>query len=77
MMASKCFVLVGMMLAFNMSEALTPVDESLVQRHRYSSYDPYYGGSNSGIGIFGAFIFAIISGGLCFLGVMYYNKWRR
>ena len=45
----------------------------------YSSDNDYYTHyhRSSGVGIFGAIAISIIFGILCFLGIMYYFKWRR
>lgn len=45
------------------------------QLHRYYNNDPYYHGS--GMSKFAALIIGLIAGVLCFLGILYYFKWRR
>lgn len=54
--------------------ATEPLSMHLKSRHAYYD-DGYYRGSS--VGRFTALIISVVCGVLCFLGIMYYFKWRR
>lgn len=66
------------MILIQQSFALIEKDSTIWQLHRLFSDDRYtYTRSGSGVGKFTAVIIAIVAGVLCFLGIMYFFKWRR
>jgi len=69
---SSIFVNIGVLvLVLANVNCLVQVENSQLQQHFYSN------GQSSGMGSLGAIIVGIIAGVLCFLGIIYFFKWRR
>lgn len=74
----KLLFLVSVFALLQSSFCLAEKNSNLFQLHRFYSNDPYQNQrSGSGVGKFTAIIISIVAGVLCFLGIMYYFKWRR
>jgi len=71
MIDSKFVLLFCIFTLIHQSVCLVEKDSVLHQLHRY------YNDERSGMHKFSAIIVSIVAGVLCFLGLMYYFKWRR
>lgn len=76
-MKQNLLAIVAMILLADESLCLVEKDSGLFQLHRYYYDDRDYYRQGSRVGWFTALIISIVAGVLCFLGIMYYFKWRR